>query len=170
MVRQVVVDPARCDGPRPGEGERRERVRVVERGDLGHHATDADARQVRWPVVEFAGQCRGVGGKITQRVRGCLGIDDGRRAAVAQVVPHDVTSAARERLAERVGPGEHSRAAREQDQRRRRLAELLDAERDAIGLDRHHEAGAGAMVPSGVRNGRTVGCIVVPRFENTWPS
>jgi hypothetical protein len=59
---------------------------------------------------------------------------------------------------------------REQDQRRRRLAELLDAERDAIGLDRHHEAGAGAMVPSGVRNGRTVGCIVVPRFENTWPS
>jgi len=81
-----------------------------------------------------------------------------------------VTSAARERLAERVGPGEHSRAAREQDQRRRRLAELLDAERDAIGLDGHHEAGAGAMVPSGVRNVRTVGCIVVPRFENTWPS
>jgi hypothetical protein len=37
---------------------------------------------------------------------------------------------------------------------------VLDAERDAVGLDRRHEAGAGAMVPSGVRSGRTVGCIV----------
>lgn len=37
-----------------------------------------------------------------QRACGCLGIDDRRCAAVAQVVPHDVTSAARERLAERV--------------------------------------------------------------------
>jgi hypothetical protein len=160
VVGQVVVDPARCDRPRPGEGERRERVRVVERGDLGHHATDADARQVRRPVVEFVGQCCGVGGKITQRVRGCLGIDDGRCAAVAQVVPHDVTSAARERLAERVGPGEHGRAAREQDQRPPGLAEVLDAERNAVGLDRRHEAGPGAMVPSGVQGGRTVECIV----------
>jgi hypothetical protein len=40
---------------------------------------------------------------------------------------------------------------------------VLDAERDAIGLDRRHEAGAGAMVPSGVRSGRTVGCIVDPQ-------
>jgi len=47
-----------------------------QRGCLERASTDADARQVRWPVVEFAGQCRGVGGKITQRVRGCLGIDD----------------------------------------------------------------------------------------------
>jgi hypothetical protein len=115
---------------------------------------------VRRSVVEFAGQRCGVGGKITQRVRGCLGIDDGRHAAVAQVVPHDVTSAAREPLAERVGPREHRRAPREQNQRRRRLAEVLDAERDAIDLDRRHEAGAGAMVPSGVRSGRTVGSIV----------
>lgn len=137
------------------------RVRVVEHGDLGHHA--ADARQVRRPIVEFAGQCCGVGGKIPQRVRGCLGIDDGRRAAVAQVVSHDVTSAARESLAERVGPRKHSRAACEQNQRRRRLAEVLDAERDAIGLDRRHEAGAGAMVPSGVRGGRTVGCMSTHR-------
>jgi hypothetical protein len=37
---------------------------------------------------------------------------------------------------------------------------VLDAERDAIGLDRRHEAGAGAMAPSGVRSGRTVGSIV----------
>jgi hypothetical protein len=44
VVGQVVVDWARCDGPRPGEGERRERVRMVERGDLGDHPADADAR------------------------------------------------------------------------------------------------------------------------------
>jgi hypothetical protein len=37
---------------------------------------------------------------------------------------------------------------------------VLDAERDAVGLDRRHEPGAGAMVASGVRSGRTVGCIV----------
>ncbi len=41
----------------------------------------------------------------------------------------------------------HGRVAREQNQRRRRLAEVLDAKRDAIGLDRRHEAGAGAMSP-----------------------
>ena len=74
-----LVDPARSDGPRSGEGERRERVRVVERGDLGDHPADADARQVRRPVVEFAGERRGVGGEIAQRVRRSLGIDGGRR-------------------------------------------------------------------------------------------
>ena len=88
---------------------------MFERGDLGDHPADADAGQVRRPVVEFAGQCCGVGCEITQRVRGCVGIDDRRGAAVAQVVPHDVTSAASERLAERVGPGEHGRAARKQN-------------------------------------------------------
>ncbi len=67
MVGQVVVGPAGCDGPRPCEGERRERVRVVERGDLGDDPADADARQVRRPVVEFAGERRGVGCEITLR-------------------------------------------------------------------------------------------------------
>jgi hypothetical protein len=47
-----------------------------------------------------------------------------------------VPAAARERLAERVRPGEHGRAAREQNERRRRLAEVLDPERDTVGLDR----------------------------------
>ena len=106
--------------------------------DLGHRATGADARQVRRPVVEFARQCCGVGGEIPQRVRGCLEIDDGRRIAVAQVVPPDVAPASGEGLAERVGPREHGRAAREQNERRRRVAEVLDAEGDAIGLDRRH--------------------------------
>jgi hypothetical protein len=49
--------------------------------------------------------------------------------------------------------------AREQNERRRRVAEVLDTEGDAIGLDRRHEAGADAGAPSGVRSGRTVGCI-----------
>jgi hypothetical protein len=70
-----VVDPARCDGPRPGEGECRERVRVVERGDLGDHSADADARQVRRPVVESAGERGGVGGEVAQRLRRRLGVD-----------------------------------------------------------------------------------------------
>jgi hypothetical protein len=71
-----------------------------------------------------------------------------------------VASAARERLAERVGPGEHGRAAREQNERRRRVAEVLDPERDAVGLDRRHEASADATTPSGVGNDWTVGCII----------
>ena len=61
MVRQVVVDRAWSDRPRSGEGERRERVRVVERGDLSDHPADADPRQVRRPVVELTGECRGIG-------------------------------------------------------------------------------------------------------------
>ena len=43
MVGQIVIDRARRDGPRPDEGECRERVRVVEGGDLGDHPADADA-------------------------------------------------------------------------------------------------------------------------------
>jgi pimeloyl-ACP methyl ester carboxylesterase len=68
---------------------------VVERGDLGDHPADADARQVRRPVVELPGERRSVGGEIAQRVGRSLGIDGGRRAAVAQVVARDVPSAAR---------------------------------------------------------------------------
>jgi hypothetical protein len=50
---------------------------VVERGDLGDQPADADARQVRRPVVGSAGKRRGVGCEITQRVRRSLGIDGG---------------------------------------------------------------------------------------------
>ena len=145
MVGQVAVKPAWSDGPRSGEGERRERVRVVQCGDLGDHPAHADARQVRRPVVEFAGERGGIGCEIAQRVRRCLGIDGDRPAGIAQVVPHDVAPAARESLAERVGPGEHGRAAREQNERRRRVAEVLDPERDAVRLSRRHHASAVAM-------------------------
>jgi hypothetical protein len=160
MVGQVVVDRTWSDGPRSGEGESRERVRVVERGDLGDHPADADAREVRRPVVEFAGERRGIGCEIAQRVRRSLGIDGDRRAGIAQVVPHDVAPAARERLAERVGPGEHGRAAREQNERRRRVAEVLDPERDAVRLDRRHHASAFAMASPHMPNTWTVGYIV----------
>ena len=73
VVGQVLVGPARCDGPRPGEGERRERVRVVERGDLGDHPAHADARQVRRPVVQPAGERRGVGREVPQVYAGASG-------------------------------------------------------------------------------------------------
>ena len=138
MVGQVVVGGPGRDRPRPYERERRERVRVIERGDLGDHPADADACEQPRPVVEPAGERRGVGREIAQRVGRSLRIDDGRRAAVAQVVAHDVASAASERLAERVGPREHRRAAGEQDERGGRVAEVLDPERHAVGLDRRH--------------------------------
>ena len=147
MVGQVVVDRARGDRPRSGEGERRERLRVVERSNLGDHPADADARQVCRPVVEFAGECRGVGGKIAQCVRRRLGINGDRRTGIAQVIPHDVTPAAREGLAERVRPREHGRATRAKNERRRRVAEVLDAERDAVRLDRRHHTNPSAMTP-----------------------
>jgi hypothetical protein len=78
----------------------------------------------------------------------------------AQVVPHDVAPASGDRHAERVGPGEHRRAAREQNERRRRVAEVLDSERDAVRLNRCHEAGAVATTLPDVRNEWTVGYIV----------
>ena len=169
MVRQVLVEPARSDGSRPCERERGERVWVVERGDLGDHPADAHARQVRRSVLELAGEGRGVGCEITQCVLRSLGIDRGRGTAVAQVVAHDVTIAARERLAERVGPGEHGRGAREQNERRRRVAEVLDPERDAVCLDRRHDAFAVARTPTDVRTERAVGYIVDPQGEASWP-
>jgi len=94
MVGQVVIDRARGDGSRGREGECRECVRVVKSGDLGDHAADADARQVRRPVVKRASQGRRIGGEIAQRVLGGLGIDGARFTGVAQVVPHHVTPAA----------------------------------------------------------------------------
>jgi len=163
MVRQVVVDRARGDGSRSGEGQSQERLRVVERGNLGDHPADADARQVCRPVVEFAGECRGIGGKIAQGVRRRHGIDSDRRTGIAQVIPHDVTTAAREGLAERVGPREHGRAARAKNERRRRVAEVLDAERDAVRLDRRHHTNSSAMTPPEAWYEQIVGYIVASR-------
>src|ERR687891_1577937 len=65
-----------------------------------------------------------------------------------------------ESRAERVGPGEHGRAAREQHEQRRRVAEVLDPERDAVRLDRRHHASAVARTPPDVRTERAIGYIV----------
>jgi hypothetical protein len=95
MVRQVIVDRARSHRPRSDEGERRERLRVVGRGNLGDHPADADARQVRRPVIELAGECRSVGCKITQRVVG----DPARRLPAASVTKRDEGRADRQSAA-----------------------------------------------------------------------
>ena len=134
---------------------------MVERGDLGDHSADADARQLRRPVVEFAGERRGVSGEIAQRVGRSRGIDGGRRAGIAQVVPRDVAPAARERRAEPVGPGQHGRGACEQHERRRRVADVLDPEGDAVRFDRRHHASALARMPPDV--GITCSGMPTPR-------
>jgi hypothetical protein len=77
MVRKVVVEPAWSDGPRSDEGERRERVRVVERGDLGDHPADADARQVRRSVV--AGTAS-IGQRMAPHTPRCSKISASRRS------------------------------------------------------------------------------------------
>ncbi len=68
--------------------------------------------------------------------------------------------AARDRLAERVGPGHHCRAAREQNERRLRITEGLDPERDSVSLDGRHHASAVAMTRPDVRNEWIVGYMV----------
>jgi hypothetical protein len=69
-----------------------------------------------------------------------------------------VAPTARERRAERVGPREHGRAAREQDERRRHVAEVLDPEHDAVRLDgRHHASPIAATAPD------VIGHIVASR-------
>jgi hypothetical protein len=136
MVRQVIVDLAGSDGAGSDQGECRERLGVVEGGDLGNHPADADAGQVRRAVVELTGERCGVGPQVAQGVRRRLGVDSGRRTSIAQVVPHDVAPAARQLLAELVGPGEQGRAAGEQHQPIPGIAEVLDPERDAVRLDR----------------------------------
>ena len=60
----------------------------------------------------------------------------------------------RERRAERVGPGEHGRAAREQNERRCRVAEVLDPERDAIRVDRGHRIRAACRTRGPRRSSR----------------
>ena len=62
--------------------------------------------------------------------------------------------------AERASGQEHGRAAREQNEQRRRGAEVLDPERDAVRLDRRHHASAVEMTPPDVRIEWTVGDIV----------
>ena len=103
-------DPA--DRRRPGRArpsgahqrQRRERVRVVECGDLSDHPADPDAAEVSRHGVERADQRRRVGGEIAQMVPRRLRVDGRRRSAVAQVVTDHPTATCREPLTHRVGP------------------------------------------------------------------
>jgi hypothetical protein len=81
-----------------------------------------------------------------------LQIDGDRRTTIAQVIARDVTPAARERLAQRVGPREHGRATRAQNQRRRRVAEVRDAKPDAVRLHCRRHTSPAAMTKPEVRN------------------
>jgi len=79
VVGQIVVDRARRDRARPDQGQRRERARMVECGDLRDHPTDPDAAEVGGASTERVDERRRVGGEIAERVAGHLRID-GRRA------------------------------------------------------------------------------------------
>ena len=79
-----------------------------------------------------------VGGEVAQGVGGRLRVRRRRLAAIAQVVAHHAAPAGGEALAERVGPGEHRRPAREQDERCVLVTEGLDAQGDPIDVDGGH--------------------------------
>ena len=111
---------------------------MVERGYLGDHPADADPREVRGPAAERVGKGRRVGGKVAQGVGGRLRVRRRRLAAIAQVVAHHAAPAGGEALAERVGPGEHRRPAREQEEWCVVVTEGLDAQGDLIGVDGGH--------------------------------
>ena len=138
MVGEVIVGRARGNRAGAGQGERRERARMVEHGHLGDHPADADPREVRGPPAERVSEGRRVGGEVAQAVVGRLRIPRRRLPAIAQVVAHHTAPASGEALAKRVGPGEHRGPAREQDERRVVVTERLDAQGDLIDGDLSH--------------------------------
>lgn len=140
VVGKVGVAFAWGDGAGADEGEGRERGGMVEHGDLGDHPADADPREVRGPAAERVDEGRRVGGEVAQRVGGGTRVRRRRFAAVTQVVARHMAPADGEALAQRVGPGQHGRPAREQDERGVVLPEGLDAQRDSIGFDGGHRS------------------------------
>ena len=142
MVGEVVVGRAGSDGAGADQGERRERARMIERGHLGDHPADADPCEVRRPAAEHVGQGRRVGGEVAQAVGGRLRVRRRRLAAIAQVVAHHAAPADGETLAQRVGPREHRRPARQQDEWSVVVTEGLDAQGDLIGVDGGHHRSA----------------------------
>ena len=116
MVGEVIVGRARGNRAGAGQGERRERARMVEHSHLGDHPADAYPREVRRSSAERVSKGRRVGGEAAQGVGGRLRIRRRRLPAIAQVVAHHTAPAGGEALAKRVGPGEHRRPASEQDE------------------------------------------------------
>jgi hypothetical protein len=100
---------------------------MVERGHLGDHPADADPREVRGPAAERVGKGRRVGGEVAQGVGGASGsASSTRRYRAGRSAPR---GARRRRGArKRVGPGEHRRSAREQDEWCVVVTERLDAQ------------------------------------------
>ena len=138
MVGEVIVGRPGRDRAGAGQGERRERARMIERGHLGDHPADADPREVRGPATEHVGKGRRVGGEVAQGVGGRLRVRRRRLAAVAQVVAHHAAPAGGEAFAESVGPGEHRRPARQQDEWCVVVTERIDAQGDPVGVDGGH--------------------------------
>jgi hypothetical protein len=139
MVGEVSVGRARSNRAGADQGEGRERARMIEHGHLGDHPADADPREVRRPPAERVSKGRRVGGEAAEGVGGRLRIRRRRLPAIAQVVAHHPAPAGGEALAQRVGPGEHRRPAREQDEWRVVVTERLDAQGDPIGVDSGHQ-------------------------------
>ena len=138
MIGKVIVGRAGRDRAGADQGERRERPRMVECGHLGDHPADADPREVRRPAAEHVGKGRRVSGEVAQGVGGRLRVRRRRLAAIAQVVAHHAAPAGGEALAERVGPGEHRRPTRQQDEQCVLVTKGLDAQGDPIGVDSGH--------------------------------
>jgi hypothetical protein len=126
---------------------------MIERGDLGDHPTDADPREPRGPAAERVGEGRRVGGEVAQGVGRRLRVRGRRLAAVAQVVAHHASPAVGEALAERVGPGEHRRPSREQDEWCVVITEGLDAQGDLIALT------VAIRSPSQLSRAATIGAV-----------
>ncbi len=110
---------------------------MVERGHLGDIPPTPIPARCAGPPPRV-GKGRRVGGEVAQGVGGRLRVRRRRLAAVAQVVAHHAAPAGGEALAERVGPGEHRRPAREQDEWCVVVTEGLDAQGDLIGVDGSH--------------------------------
>ncbi len=73
VVGEVSVDRAGRHRTGAGQGQRRERGRMVEHRHLRDHPADADPSEVCGTATERLGKGRGVGGEVAQRVPGASG-------------------------------------------------------------------------------------------------
>src|ERR671915_227710 len=110
---------------------------MIERHELGDGTAHRDANEVRPGKADGAEQAYGIVDEIPARVVGGPGLIGDRSAGVAVVVADDEAGAGGEALTELILPPVH-RGARSPDQENRgvaAIAERLDAELDAVGLD-----------------------------------
>ena len=91
VVGEVSVGLAGRNRASAGQGERRERAGMVERGGLGDHPADADPREVRGHAAERVDKGRRVSGEVAQ---GCMWAPPGppsstRRYRAGRSAPRD---------------------------------------------------------------------------------